>query len=179
MALINTVFQDQAEGIIKEGYELAKKHLGIVPKPLEMMSVSPVLFEIMLRRSQYLAGHPSLSFPLLVSIRYLVSRNLGFGFCVDFNRHLLAKQGVEDADFRRMETDPSQAPLEEKESAMLAFVVKAVQDSSSVTKDDINTLRKFGWEDGDMVDALSQGVGMIDYSIMMQVFQIDQHCLQE
>jgi hypothetical protein len=26
-----------------------------------------------------------------------------------------------------------------------------------------------------MVDALSQGVGMIDHSIMMQVFQIDQN----
>ena len=28
-----------------------------------------------------------------------------------------------------------------------------------------------------MVDALAQGVGMIDHSIMMQVFQIDQNCL--
>lgn len=107
MALIDTVPQDQAEGIIKEGYELAIKHLGIVPKPLEMMSVSPALFEIMLRRSRYLSGHPTLSFPLLVSIRYLVSRHLGFGYCVDFNKHLLGKQGVRDADFRKMEKDPS------------------------------------------------------------------------
>lgn len=60
---------------------------------------------------------------------------------------------------------------------MLDFVVKAVQEPSSVTKDDIDNLRKFGWEDRDMMDALAQGVGMIDYSIMMQVFQIDQNCM--
>jgi hypothetical protein len=28
-----------------------------------------------------------------------------------------------------------------------------------------------------MVDALSQGVGMIDHAIMMQAFQIDQNCM--
>ena len=28
-----------------------------------------------------------------------------------------------------------------------------------------------------MVDALSQGVSMIDHSIMMQAFQIDQNCM--
>jgi hypothetical protein len=28
-----------------------------------------------------------------------------------------------------------------------------------------------------MVDALAQGVGMIDHAIMMQAFQMDQNCL--
>ena len=179
MALINTVPQNQAAGTIKEGYEMVMKHLGVIPKPLEMLSVSPTLFEIQLQRSRYFAGHPNLSFPLLVSIRYLVSRNLGFGFCVDFNKHILEKQGVEDSDFQKMEEDPSQAPLEEKECAMLAFVVKAVQAPSSVTEEDVNNLREFGWEERDMMDALAQGVGMMDLSIMMQVFQIDQNCIME
>ena len=177
MALINTIPQDQAEGIIKEGYELAKKHMGIIPKPLEMLSVSPTLFEIQLRRAQYLAGHPALSFPLLASIRYLVARSLGFGFCVDLNKHVLEKQGFDEADFREMEKDPAKSPLEEKESAMLFFVVKAVRDPSAVTEEDTNSLRKFGWQDRDMVDALAQGVGMMDLSIMMQAFQIDQNCI--
>ena len=179
MALISTIPQDQAEGIVKEGYELAAKHLGTIPKPLEMLSVSPALFEIQLRRSQYLSGHSNLSFPLLASIRYLVARNSGFGYCVDFNKHLLGKQGVEDAEFRKMEEDPSQSPLEERESAMLVFVVKAVREPSSVTKEDIDNLRKFGWEDRDLMDALSQGVGMIGLSIMMRAFQIDQNCIME
>ena len=69
-----------------------------------------------------------------------------------------------------METDPSQALLEENERAMLAFVVKTIKTPASVTTGEIQRLREFGWEDSEMVDALTQGVSMIDHSIMMQVF---------
>jgi hypothetical protein len=176
MALINTVTQEQAQGTIKEGYEMFMKHIGIIPKPMELMSVSPALFELQLRRIQYFSTHPKLSFSLLAHIRYLVAHNLNYRFCVDFNKHVLKKQGLEEADCQKMEADPSQALLEENEKAMLVFVIKSVKDPSSVTKADIETLRSLGWEDQDMVDALSQGVSMIDHSIMMQVFQIDQDC---
>jgi uncharacterized protein YciW len=96
---------------------------------------------------------------------------------MDFNRHILKKQGIGDDDIRKMEADPSQSLLEENESAMLAFVVKAVKAPGSVTADDIKKLKDLDWEDKDMVDALAQGVSMIDHSIMMQVFQIDQNCM--
>ena len=111
------------------------------------------------------------------SIRYLVAHNLDYRFCMDFNKHILKKQGLEEADIRKMEADPAQSLLEENERAMLAFVVKAVQAPGSVTAEDIDRLRELGWEDRDMVDALSQGVGMIDHAIMAQVFQMDQNCM--
>jgi hypothetical protein len=76
-----------------------------------------------------------------------------------------------------MEDDPSQSQLEENESAMLAFVVKAVKNPGSVTAEEVKKLKEMGWEEKDMVDALSQGVSMIDHAIMMQVFQIDQNCM--
>jgi uncharacterized protein YciW len=47
----------------------------------------------------------------------------------------------------------------------------------SVTQKDIDRLKALGWEERDMVDVLAQGVSMIDHTIMMQVFQMDQHCL--
>ncbi|MBI5556270.1 MAG: hypothetical protein HY885_01380 [Deltaproteobacteria bacterium] len=70
---------------------------------------------------------------LLVHIRYLVAHNLNFGFCMDLNRHLLRKQGIEEADIRKIEEDPSQSLLEEGENAMLAFVVKAVKSPDVVS----------------------------------------------
>jgi uncharacterized protein YciW len=76
-----------------------------------------------------------------------------------------------------LEADPSQSLLEENERAMLTFVVKAVKKPGSITAEDVKKLKDLGWEDRDMVDALSQGVSMIDHSIMMQVFQIDQNCM--
>lgn len=177
MAFINTVPRDQAEGIVQDGYEMFMQRVGAIPKPLEMLSVSPQLFELQLKRIQYLSQHPKLSFSLLAHIRYLVAHHLAYPFCTDFNKNILQKQGVEEADFQRMEQDPAQALLEEHEITMLVFVIKSVKDPASVTKDDIENLRDFGWEDRDMVDALAQGVGMIDHSIMMQVFRIDQECM--
>ena len=177
MALISTDSPENAEGSIKEAYEMFMKNIGMIPKPMEMMSASPALFDIQLQRIRYFSKHPTLGFPLLAHIRDLVAHNLNYAFCMDFNRHVLKKQGISDDDIRKMEADPSESMLEEKDSAMLAFVVKAVKDPASVTADDVKKLKDMGWKDRDMVDALSQGVSMIDHSIMMQVFQIDQNCM--
>jgi uncharacterized protein YciW len=177
MALINTVQPTDAEGIIQEGYEFFMNRIGTIPRPLEMLSVSPTLFELQLRRIQYLSKHPTLSFSLLAHIRYLVASTLDYQFCTDFNRHVLQKQGVSEDDLKKMEQDPSQSLLEDHESAMLVFVLKSVKDPASMTKDDVENLKKIGWEDKDIVDALTQGVSMIDHSIMMQVLQMDQNCM--
>jgi hypothetical protein len=177
MPLINTVPLDKAEGGIKEAYDMFMKNIGLIPKPMEMMSASPALFELQLRRIQYLSQHPKLSYPLLAHIRYLVARNLDYPYCTDFNRMILKKQGLTDEEIQRMEVDPSQSMLEADESAMLAFVVKAVKTPGDVAPEEIQHLRDLGYDDRDMLDALSQGVSMIDHAIMMQVFQMDQACL--
>ncbi len=177
MALIQTVQPENAEGVVKEGYEMYMEKIGIIPKPMEMMSASPGLFEQQMRRTHYFSTHPALSFSLLAHIRYLVAHNLNYKFCMDFNKTVLKKQGLEESDFQNMEADPSKSLLEEKESAMLSFVIKSVKTPGAVSKDDINLLKNLGWEDRDMVDALAQGVGMIDHSIMMEVFQIDPNCM--
>jgi hypothetical protein len=179
MALINTVSLEKAEGSIKEAYAMFMNNIGIIPRPMEMMSASPALFDIQLQRIRYFSIHPTLSFPLLAHIRYLVAHNLNYPFCMDFNKHVLKKLGIGNVDIRRMEADPSQSLLEENESAMLAFVVRAVKNPGSVTAEDVKKLKDLGWEDRDMVDALSQGVSIIDHAIMMQVFQIDQNCMVE
>lgn len=177
MALIQTVQPENAEGIVKEGYEMFMKNIGIIPKPMEMMSASPALFELQFKRIQYFSTHPNLSFSLLAHIRYLVAHNLNYKFCMDFNKTILEKQGLEKSDIQKIETDPSQSLLEEKENALLAFVIKSVKKPGSVTENDIKQLRDLGWDDRDMVDALAQGVSMIDHSIMMEVFQIDPNCM--
>lgn len=176
MARINTVLPEKAEGVVKEGYEMFMKNVGMIPRPMEMMSASPALFSIQLERIKYFSKHPALSFPLLAHIRYLVSHQLNYSFCMDFNGSVLKKMGLGDADLQAMKDDPSRSMLEENEKAMLVFVIKSIKAPGSVPDSDINQLRELGWSDRDMVDALSQGVGMIDHSIMMEVFQMDQNC---
>ncbi len=177
MALVTTVAPEKAEGIIKEGYEMFMKNVGAIPQPMQLMSVSPALFELQLQRIRYFSKHPRLSFALLAHIRYLAAKTLDYGYCVDLNRHFLKKVGYDDDAIRAMEEDSSKSMLEENESAMLDFVIRGMKKPRSITAGDIEKLKELGYEERDMVDALAQGVGMIDHAIMMQVFQIDQNCL--
>lgn len=176
MARISTVSLDKAEGIIKEGYDVFMTHFNTVPKPMEMMSVSPGLFGIQLQRNRYFATESNLSFSLLAHIRYMAAVNLDYPFCMDFNRAILKKQGLTDADIQKMEADPSQSLLEENEGAMLAFVIKGMTAPASITDADIRHLRELGWKDRDMVDAMAQGVSMMDHAVMMQVFDMAPFC---
>jgi hypothetical protein len=177
MALVTTVTPEKAEGIVKEGYEMFMKNVGAIPQPMQLMSISPALFELQLQRIRYFGNHPKLSFALLAHIRYLASQTLEYSYCMDFNRHLLKKLGNDDDTIQAMESDPSKSMLENNESAMLDFVVRSMKKPASITTVDIARLKELGWEERDMVDALAQGVGMIDHAIMMQIFQIDQNCL--
>jgi hypothetical protein len=155
MALIKTVQPENAEGIIKEGYSMFMEHMGIVPKPMEMLSASPALFEQGLKRIHYYSTHPTLSFALLAHIRYLAAHSLNYSFCMDFNKAMLKKQGVEEADFQKMEEDPSKSLLEENENAMLAFVINAMKSPGSATPNDIQKLKNLGWEERDVVPFLN------------------------
>jgi len=177
MALVTTVPPENAEGIIKEGYEMFMKNVGAIPQPMQLMSLSPALFELQLERIRYFGKHPRLSFALLAHIRYLAAQTLDYPYCMDFNRHILKKLGNDDDTIQAMESDPGQSMLEDNEAAMLDFVIRSMRKPASITAADITRLKELGWEERDMVDALAQGVSMIDHAIMMQVFQIDQNCL--
>jgi hypothetical protein len=177
MAMIKTVSPEQADGKMKEAFDMFIENLGVIPKPLEMMTASPAIFDQQLQRIHYYTNHPTLSFALLSHIRYLVAKNLSYQFCMDFNKLILKKQGLTDDDIKQIEADPAKSLLEKKESAMLAFVVKAVKEPSSVKTEEIQDLKAMGWEDKDLVDALAHGANMVDHAIMMEVFQMDQDCI--
>lgn len=139
------------------------ENIGVIPKPMEMMSASPALFELQLRRIQYLSQHPNLSFALLAHIRYLMAHSLDYPFCTDFNKIILKQQGLTEDDIHAMEADPARSFLESNENDMLAFVVKAVKTPGAVTAEEIQDLRDMGRDDRDM----------------MEVLQMDQNCVVE
>ena len=65
MALIKTVSPEQAEGKMKEAFDMFIENLGVIPKPLEMMSASPAIFDQQLQRIQYLqSSNPQFCAPV-------------------------------------------------------------------------------------------------------------------
>ena len=176
MTLIQTVNPENAEGQAKEIFDMMKKTIGVVPAPLQLASASPWMMDMVWQSVQYYSQHPNLGFGLLSTIRYLVARQYDFAFCTDFNKNFLMMQGMSEEDIEKIEEDPLQAPLEDKERDMLAFVMKAIKTPDEVGKDDMDHLHELGWTDNDILDALAHGTNMIGSSILLKTFKMDQTC---
>ena len=173
MALIQTMNSENAEGKVKDIYDRFMEKVGMVPKPFELLSASPDLMGIQEQILGYFMGHSSLGFPLLSHIRYLVAVSQDYSYCTELNKNFLKMQGLEDADVLNLTNDPEKTLLEEKDKSMLLFVLKAVKDPSAVEQKDISSLRDLGWKDKDIFDALYHGVSMINHSMMMKAFNMD------
>lgn len=173
MALLKIVSKENAEGEVKTIYDGFMKKVGMIPKPFELLSVSPELMKIQAGSMAYYMGHSTLGFPLLAHIRYMVAVMNNYAYCTDLNKNFLKMQGLEDADVDQLTRDPSQTMLEDKDKAMLLFVLKAIKDPESVEEKNITALHDQGWEDRDIFDALTHGVSMVGHSVLMKAFKMD------
>jgi alkylhydroperoxidase family enzyme len=176
MAIINTVKPEEATGEIKEIYDALQKTIGMIPAPMQLASASPYIMKTMYQSIGYYSQHPGLSFGVLSTIRYLVAQSLDYAFCTHFNKNFLKLQGMTDKDIDAIVEDPLKAPLEDRERTLVAFVVKAIKTPEDVDAEDMDNLRRQGWKDSDIMDALAHGANMVGASILMKAFKTDVAC---
>lgn len=177
MAIINTQTAQTATGKVKEFYDELLKIMPTIPKPLQLASASPNLFAISSQQMKYFMFHPNLGPLLQAHIRLLVAFNTEYPYCVDLNTNLLKLLGgLTDEQIAAARKNPDEAKLPDKDKAMLKFVVKAVSAPEEVTAEDIDTLRKIGWNDSDIFDAASQGVSMVAMGMLFNVFKMHEAC---
>ena len=176
MALIQTVEPGKAEGQAKEIYDIMQEMAGVVPAPLQLASTSPWMLDMVWQSIQYYSNHPNLNFGVLSTIRYLVAQKHDYAFCTNFNKNFLKMQGMTEEDIEKIEKDPLQAPLDDKDRAMVAFVMKAIESPDAIEESDMNHLHEQGWLDSDILEALSHGTNMVASSIMMKTFKMDVAC---
>ena len=169
MYLVNTVERDKAEGIVADTYALVPPQIDI-PMPMRLLSVSPGLMERQANMIRYFRHHDRLSPPLLASIRYVASEKFAYAPCAVFNHDLLRMQGMTEDDIASLSCKPAETPLDETESALLAFGTKAVNEPTTVTRADIEELLAQGWRESDVVDAVQAASNMLGMSLMYRTF---------
>lgn len=172
MVLIKTVPPDQAEGDVKEVYSFFESMGAEVPLNIQMISASPDILKMQAQALQYFMGHPTLGFPLLAHIRLLVSKEENYQYCIDLNSNLLLTLGgLSQEQLADLMADPNKAVLEDKDKAMLLFVIKAVQDPATTQQQEIDQLRELGWTDRDIYDATLHGMNMVCLGMMFKAFK--------
>ena len=176
MGLIQPVDPQHAEGEMKEAFDFFQKTIGTIPTPMALASVSPGIFKLQLQSLHYFMNHKTLGFALLSTIRYLVAKEYNYAFCTSFNKEFLKKQGLTDEDIQKLTEDPENAPLDDKDRAMLLFVVKGVKTPDAVNQTDMDKLHEMGWTDQDALDAMAHAGSMISSSVLMKTFKLDMTC---
>lgn len=175
MPLINTIKPENATGELAELYGKIEAMRGRVSNSAQIFSASPELIKQQMSFIEYyMLKQKSLSMALLACIRTLVSDKNGCQYCVDFNASMLINMMKwTPKEVEAMRADPNDAKLEEKEKAMLLFVLKAVRTPHEVDASDIQALRDLGYEDGEILDAVNHGARMSAIDIIFDAFKIE------
>lgn len=174
MPIIQTVSPEQATGTVAETYRQIEQAFGRIPHALQMYSASPKLMEEQWRTIGYYMNHPALSFPLLAMTRMLVSQQNSCEYCVGFNEAMLIERaGLDPEQLAAAKRDPAQAPLSDKDRAMLLFVLKGTREPAKVTAEEVEALRRLGWTDSDILDAMAHAARNVAVDLIFNTFKIE------
>jgi alkylhydroperoxidase family enzyme len=173
MALIQTTPPEKAQGKLAELYAEVEQMFGMVPNNVRLLGVSPALLDNQLQLIGHYMEHASLTTPFLAMVRMLVSKACQSPYCQNLNSGLLLKAGFTKEQIAVMQADPTQAPLDDKQKALLLFVLKACDNPHSVVAEDVDRLRSLGWSEPDIVDAVAHGARMVGTNIIFDTFKID------
>lgn len=148
MSIIATVCPQDAAGEVAEVYDQMKQAVGRVPNALQLYSASPALLAMQWQYLGYYFQHPTLSFPLLASIRMLVSQENDCNYCIGMNESMLIKR----AGFTPEQTTAAKR---------------------SLSKNDIEALGHLGWTEQDIFDAVNHGARNVAVDILFNTFKIE------
>ncbi len=172
MALLNLIEKDQATGRVAEIYENTSNTLGFIPNAFKVFSPSAHLLENQINNLGYYMRHKTLSGKLLAFIRLLVSEQEQCKYCIGTNSGILLQYGVLPEAIAEIKLDPSKAPLEKNEMAMLLFVLKVIKNSNSIEQPDVDALRNLGWNDTEILEATYHGASQVASDKIFNAFKI-------
>lgn len=174
MPIIKTVPVEEATGELAELYEIITSMRGKVGSNAKLFSVSPQLLRQQMEFIKFYMNHPTLSMPLLASIRVLVSSGEDCEFCIDYNTAMLINMaGWTFEQVQAMCKNIDEANLPAREIAMLHVALKAIRNPHGVNADDLDALREMGWNDKDILDALNHAARMLATDVLFNVFKIE------
>ncbi|MFK5915116.1 MAG: hypothetical protein QM484_12150 [Woeseiaceae bacterium] len=161
--------EEKVKGIL----ENIEKHLGFVPDGLRLFSISPPLLETMMGNIGYFSmGGTQLSPILTAMIRYQISSDAGCSFCIDLNEGFLSNLGLDLDEVRASQNKPEAAPLNDKEKALLLFAVKSIQNPNDIDEIEMTKVRKQGWSDREIFDAVAQAANNKAFIFILKTFNV-------
>lgn len=154
MSFLEPVTEEQASPPLKELYEKIRKDYDFVPNYYQAMGRSPACIEGHLALASAILGDGALSRKVKEQLGMVVSGLNTSSYCIAVHMELLRRMGVEKPLSRKLATDYPNAPVSEKEQALFRFADKLTRKTADVDKDDIEALKRAGWDEPAIFEAV-------------------------
>ncbi len=136
-------------------YAVLQEKLGLIPNIFRAQSMRPdfIEAEVPLLLS-VLAKEGALSRQQKESIALVCSAARLNTYCVLMHGEMLRAMGVSDPELEQLAADHHYADITEADKALLDFALKLTQEPSSANRQDIETLRRHGFTDEQLLEAV-------------------------
>ena len=105
---------------------------------------------------KYLLDETTLSYDIKESIALLISKENGCKMCVDVHKSISKMLGLSEERIEEVLEGVESINTTEAEKALLNFCIKASKkDNYKILKEEIDSLKKFGYSDVQIVEAVS------------------------
>jgi len=105
---------------------------------------------------KYLLDETTLSYDIKESIALLISLENGCKMCVDVHKSIAKMLGMSEERIEEVLLGVDAMDSNEAEKALLNFCIRASKkDNYKVTKEEIDNLKKLGWSDVQIVEAVA------------------------
>ena len=105
---------------------------------------------------KYLLDETTLSYDIKESIALLISLENGCKMCVDIHKSIAKMLGMSEERIEEVLQGVDVMDSNEAEKALLNFCIRASKkDNYKVTKEEIDNLKKLGWSDVQIVEAVA------------------------
>ncbi len=165
MSLISYIKREEATGQIADIYDMLEQRIKVIPNVVQFYTASPELFIKFMGFVGHYIDHPTLNAITVAYTRMLISHKSNADYCVKLQSGILESMKVTKVDLELAKKDYTKINLDEKNKALVCFVLDMMFGKLENAKERINHLKVLGWADKDIFEASVMGAiqkGMVN-----------------
>ena len=163
----------EAKGDVKAVYAEITKAWGFVPIVLKQYSLNPKILRTQWELYKELGNNKNFDPKMLTMMRMILGESQDCTYCTGLNKGMLLNMfKVPMDEVVALSKDANTAKLDEKQKAMLLFILKAVKTPHDTTAKDIAALKKLGWSEKDIFEGVKSGTNVIVATTIIDVLKL-------
>jgi len=149
-------FEDMSPAIQDKARPILEK-TGSLGEIFKLLAIDEKVYfatDVMIQK--YLLDETTLSYDIKESIALLISVENGCKMCVDVHKNIAKMLGLSEDRIEQVLAGVESIDTDDKEKALLNFCIKASRkDNYKILKEEIDSLKKMGWSDTQVIEAVA------------------------